>query len=250
MADLEDLAMLDASDIYPRSIKAKEVLISQKNDEFVFPVADGTAKLSGRDYEFRAPTLRREKPERSEDLSGEIQGESEESPPAGPPDDAEAHGDFWSIERWPLLSSSHWTTTTTLGAGRRNISYSTEIHWRSEVYSYWSGRHARKEDWWLLECRLKQAFVRLLEKIYEIYSIERKTSKRIYVVREGITKVQTTTRPDYVWPEVWTKIGKAAQNREKQEWSREKPKLDDARKLRGIYFIDPDNFRLAIPGTR
>ena len=55
------------------------------------------------------------------------------------------------------------------------------------------------------------------------------------------TKIQTTTRPDYVWPEVRTKIGKAAQNREKQEWAKEKPKLGNARKLRGIYFIDPDD---------
>ena len=56
-----------------------------------------------------------------------------------------------------------------------------------------------------------------------------------------LTKIQTTTRPDHVWPEVWTKIGKAAQNREKQEWAKEKPKLDNARKLKGIYFIDPDD---------
>ena len=55
------------------------------------------------------------------------------------------------------------------------------------------------------------------------------------------TKIQTTTRPDYVWPEVWTKIGEAAQNRKKQEWAKEKTKLDNARKLRGIYFIDPDD---------
>ena len=56
-----------------------------------------------------------------------------------------------------------------------------------------------------------------------------------------LTKVQTTTRPDHVWPEVWTKIGKTAQNRDKQEWKNEKPKLDNARRLRGIYFIDPDD---------
>ena len=58
-ADLEDLENLDVSDIYPRRIKAKEVLISQKDDEVIFPTADGTAKKSGRDYEFRVPTLRR-----------------------------------------------------------------------------------------------------------------------------------------------------------------------------------------------
>ena len=44
-----------------------------------------------------------------------------------------------------------------------------------------------------------------------------------------------------MWPDVWTKIGKAAQSREKQEWKHEKPKLDNARRLRGIYIIDPDD---------
>ena len=55
-----------------------------------------------------------------------------------------------------------------------------------------------------------------------------------------MTKIQTTTRPCYVWPEVWTNIGKAAQNQEKQEWANERPILDNARKLKGIYFVDPD----------
>ena len=36
-----------------------------------------------------------------------------------------------------------------------------------------------------------------------------------------------------------TKIGKAAQKRAKQERKNEKPKLNNARRLRGIYFIDP-----------
>ena len=44
-----------------------------------------------------------------------------------------------------------------------------------------------------------------------------------------------------MWPEVWTQIGKAAQIREKQEWANERPKLDDAPRLRGIYFVDPDD---------
>ena len=56
-----------------------------------------------------------------------------------------------------------------------------------------------------------------------------------------LTKVQTISRPDHVWPEVWTKIGNAAQNREQQEWAKEMRKLDSARKLKGIYFMDPDD---------
>ena len=42
-----------------------------------------------------------------------------------------------------------------------------------------------------------------------------------------LTELQTITRPDYVWPEVWTNIGKAAKKKEKR--------------LRWIYFIDPDD---------
>ena len=55
-----------------------------------------------------------------------------------------------------------------------------------------------------------------------------------------LTKVHSTPRPDHVWPEVWPRIGKAPQNRENHEWAIEKPKRENARQLRGIYFIDPD----------
>ena len=67
------------------------------------------------------------------------------------------------------------------------------------------------------------------------------------------TKIQATTRPDYLWPEIWSSMSKAAQKNAKQEWAMErakvrklrgvflffeKPKVDNARKLRGIYFMD------------
>ena len=51
-----------------------------------------------------------------------------------------------------------------------------------------------------------------------------------------LTKIQTTTRPDHVWPEVWTEIKKAAQTGEKQEWENEQPS-STMRGLRGIYFL-------------
>ena len=98
IADPEDSKKLDASENYSGRIMAKEVLISQKGDEFIFAVAGGTAKLSGRDCEFREPTLGREPTVRSEDLSGELLGESGESQPAESTDDAEARADFWSIQ--------------------------------------------------------------------------------------------------------------------------------------------------------
>ena len=53
-----------------------------------------------------------------------------------------------------------------------------------------------------------------------------------------LTKRQATSRPDHLWPEVWTKLGRNAKLREKQKWSIEKPKLDNALRSRGIYFIE------------
>ena len=67
-----------------------------------------------------------------------------------------------------------------------------------------------------------------------------------------LTRKQLTSRPDYLWPELWTKLGRNAQLKEKQKWSHEKSKLDNVRKLRGIYFIDPENkeFKEVIKNAR
>ena len=48
IAEIEDLEKLDASEICPRRPNAKEVLITQKDGEFICLMADGSAKLSGR----------------------------------------------------------------------------------------------------------------------------------------------------------------------------------------------------------
>ena len=65
----------------------------------MFPGADGTAKLFGRDYTFRESTSRREQLVRSEDLSEELQGNSQTSQPTQETkDDAQACNDFWSME--------------------------------------------------------------------------------------------------------------------------------------------------------
>ena len=58
--------------------------------------------------------------------------------------------------------------------------------------------------------------------------------------RRRLTRKQTTSRPDKLWPEMWKHMSDASKRKEKQKWAIEKPKLDDARRLRGIYFIDPE----------
>ena len=93
-AEIEELEKLDASETYPRRLNAKEVLITHKDGEFVFLVADGSAKLSGRDYEFQEPTVRRESAEKRENLSGESHGDREEFELEESEDDAEARKTF------------------------------------------------------------------------------------------------------------------------------------------------------------
>ena len=49
---------------------------------------------------------------------------------------------------------------------------------------------------------------------------------------------QTTSRPDNVWPDMWKRMSDAPKRKAKQNWAIEKPKLDNARQLRGIFFIE------------
>ena len=58
---------------------------------------------------------------------------------------------------------------------------------------------------------------------------------------ERLTRKQTTSRPDTLWPEIWKDMSDASKRKEKQKWAVEKTKLHNAGKLRSIYFIDPDD---------
>ena len=59
-------------------------------------------------------------------------------------------------------------------------------------------------------------FVIFMDRIHKIYIIERNSSGRVYVAQVWTDKKnQTTSRPDHIWPDAWTRIGKAAQRRNK-----------------------------------
>ena len=195
-----------------------------------FPFADGTEKLSGRDYEFWVPTLRREQLVRSGDLSGEIQGESEESQPAEPTDDAEARTDFWSIQG-DFIYRHHTEPRVqlyvpkeeTFSIPRNYIDVTRTTHTDLDVM-----QEKKMDDYWNVDsCKHVSDSWRGFTK----FTLLIEASKRLHVAQEETDNDsnETTARPDHVWPEVWTKIGEAAQNREKQQWAKEKLKLDNAR---------------------
>ena len=58
---------------------------------------------------------------------------------------------------------------------------------------------------------------------------------------ERLTRKHLTSRPDYLWPELWEKLRRNAELRKKLKWAIEKPKLDNTRRLRGIYFIENED---------
>ena len=67
-----------------------------------------------------------------------------------------------------------------------------------------------------------------------------------------MTRKQLTSRPHHLWPDLWKSMGKHAKPKEKQKWSEEKIHLENARKLRGICFIDPEDteFKETIKNAR
>ena len=82
--------------------------------------------------------------------------------------------------------------------------------------------------------------------------LEEKPPERYMWFGVRLTRKQLTSRPDHLWPELWKTMGKNAKLKEKQKWSNEKLHLENARKLRGIYFIDPEDkeFKETIKNAR
>ena len=48
---------------------------------------------------------------------------------------------------------------------------------------------------------------------------------------ERLTRKQLTSRPDYLWPALWEKMGKNAKLKERQKWSHEQLQFDNVLKL-------------------
>ena len=105
--------------------------------------------------------------------------------------------------------------------------------------------YARTPHRRLLAHRCVQNFVRFMERIHKVYSIERETSKGTNVVRGETDKSSSDIQARSFMARTLESYGKEC-------WAIEKPKLDKARRLRGIYFIDPEDkeFKEAIKNAR
>ena len=221
--------------------------ISQRNGKFIFPIADGRIKPLGGDQDLRTITLIRDHPIRGESRR-DFLGESEGSPPPPQdslPDAGEAINDFWSMsgnffiyrhhveprvklyspreESFPIplkyIDVSRTTHTNLDVMQERRIDDCWNIDGSSDLSGYWTGFHS--------------VFTLLNEKPLDGRN----------VVQGETDKTVSDNQARSLMARILDEIGKGrtAKLREKQKWSIEIPKLDNTRRLRGIYFIDPED---------
>ena len=140
-----------------------------------------------------------------------------------------------------FLSSSRGTQCRTVHAERKIMSHPAEVHRRYQnstyitrcivgenIDDYWTWMEKRElSDAWTGFIR----FILLNEMPPEGYTWS----------WERLTRKQTTSRVDDVWPDMWKHMSDAAKKKAKQRWAIEKPKLDNARQWRCIFFIKPDD---------
>ena len=132
---------------------AKKVLINHKDGDFVFLVADGSATSSVRDYEFQEPTQIRERTVRTENLSGESQGDRDEFQPEETKDDAETQWDFWSIQGDFIYRHHVEPRVESNVPEEESFPIPLKYIWCHQVNWHRFGCNSRKTNWWLLECR-------------------------------------------------------------------------------------------------
>ena len=108
---------------------------------------------------------------------------SRESQPTESPNDAEARADFWSIQGDFIYRYRNEPRVRLYVLKEETFLIHLKYSDVTKSTLHWSGRHARRRNWRLLECRFEQALVRPVERFHEVYSFERKTFQRIFVVR-------------------------------------------------------------------
>ena len=110
----------------------------------------------------------------------------------------------------------------------RNTHTSLDVKLEKSTDDYWNVDGAKElSDAWTGFTR----FIVLYEEPLDRYTWSGKS----------LTRKQTTSRPDKLWPEMWKHMSEASKRKETQKWTIGKPKLDNARRLRGIHLTDPDD---------
>ena len=251
IADLEELETMDASEIYSKRLNAKEVIFP-KQGEFIFPIADGRIKTPGGDQELRTSTLVRPRPIQGEghvDFLGESEG-SLPQPHDSFPDAGEARDDFWSMSG-SFIYRHHVEPRVALYSPREE-SFTIPLKYIPELLiRIWMS--SKRSALMIIGTLMALENCLILGQVSHnlLYSTKKAPDGYMWS-GERLTRKQLTSRPDHLWPELWKSMGKHANLKEKQKWSDDKLHVENGRKLRGIFFIDPEDkkFKETIKNAR
>ena len=204
------------------------------------------------DQDRRTSTLIRDIPDRGEEQNN-LRGESEGSSSTPRQDsswyESEAKDDFLvSVRRFYSPSSRG----PTVRADWRIIPDSTEIRWRYQNYRHVVGCDVGEKYWRLLQCYGDRELSDTWSGFTRFTISSEKPPDGCTWCGERLTRKQTTSMPDIFWLEMWQHKSDASKLQEKQKWPTEKPSLDNARRLRDIYFIDSEDeeFKFTMTNAR
>ena len=220
VADIEELETMDASEIYSKKTQRKGSNISPKMENFYFAVPDGRIKVIGGDQELRISTLIRDHPIREEsrrDFLGESEGSLPPPPQDSLPDAGGAINDFWSMSG-NFIYRHHVEPRVKLYSPREEsfpgplkyIDVSRTAHTNLDV------KHEKRiDDYWNIDGSrdLSDPWTGFTQ----FTQLDQKPPDGYMWVGGRLTKRQATSRPDHLWPELWTKLGRNAKLWDKQK---------------------------------
>ena len=233
IADLEELETMDVSEIYSKWLNAKEVIFPKQGDQ-----------------ELRTSILVRPRPIQGEsniDFLGESEG-SLPPPQDSLPDVGEAINDFWSMSG-SFIFCHHVEIRVKLYSSREE-SFPIPLTYPELLIRIWMS--SKRSASMIIGMLMALELVWSLDRFHTITLLEEKAPDGKMWSGGGLTRKQLTSRSDHLWSELKKSMGKHAKLKEKQKWSNEKFHLENARKLRGIYFIDPEDteFKETIKNAR
>ena len=215
VADIEELETTNASEIYSKRLNAKEVIFPKEHGKFIF---HGRKKFAGGDQELRTSTLIRDHPIRGEGQR-DFLGESEGSPPPPPhdsfPDAGEAINDFWSMSG--NFKYRHHVEPRVKLSSRREESFPIPlkcIDVPRTTHTNWDVKQEKRiDDCWNTDG--SRDLSGSWTDSTQFTLLREKPSDGFLWSGVRLTREQLTSRPDHLWSELWTKLGRNAQLKER-----------------------------------
>ena len=230
---------MDASEINAKRLNAKEVLTPVSGEKFMFPIADGTFKVSGGYQILRTCTLIRDRPDRGEE-QGNLQGESDGSSSTPLRDsswyDGDAWNDFWSISGNFILRH-HVEPKVKLYVPREK-SFPTPLKYidvtRTKDTSLDVMLEKNIDDYWTVDGdrELSDAWIGFTR--FTILNDEPPDGYTWSGCR--LTRKQTTSRPDTSLPDMWKRMSDASKRKEKQKVGYRETKARQCQKISWYLF--------------